>query len=71
MTIGAISQSLANGETDMENSFSTGPLPAFAVVGSLCDPTSQCWLSGPRSRTAPARQACGTRPYMIKAPLKV
>jgi len=27
---------------------------AFAGVGSLCDPTGQCWLGGPRSRTAPA-----------------
>jgi len=29
-------------------------LPASAKVGSLRDPTSQCWLGGPLSRTAPA-----------------
>ena len=32
-------------------------LPASANVGSLCDPTSQHWLGGPRSRTAPAKLA--------------
>ncbi|MBF8301345.1 MAG: 2 protein, partial [Acidobacteria bacterium] len=30
--------------------------PASATVGSLCDPTNQRWLGGPRSRTAPAGQ---------------
>jgi xanthine dehydrogenase molybdenum-binding subunit len=29
-------------------------LTASATVGSLRDPTSQCWLGGPPSRTAPA-----------------
>ena len=31
----------------------------FANVGSLCDPTSQCWLSDPLRRIAPADKKAG------------
>ena len=33
------------------------PPAAFVEVGSLCDPTKQCWLVGSLPRTDPAPKA--------------
>jgi ribosomal protein L11 methyltransferase len=35
--------------------------PASAEVGSLCDPTSQCWLGGPQKRSALAGRRSAER----------